>query len=128
MRIEIYKDAVHTVLREPDGLVYPFMDTVAKRIIRKAKVQVGVDTSALKNSIRYTIRGGTPVFVKITAHDYKAMMHHEGTKPHVIRASKGKTLKIGSGSRVTYIKQVNHPGTKPNRYLTDSMSAVISSL
>lgn len=123
-RVDIYKDKVRFVLRDPGGLVYPYIEKKTKQVTRLAKAQVGVATGALKNSIEYNMRSGAgPVSSRVTAHDRKAIMHHEGTKPHIIEG-KSKTLKFRGGPTVLYRKRVMHPGTKPNRFLTDSLQAV----
>jgi hypothetical protein len=63
-----------------------------------------------------------------------ALIHHEGTRPHVILPTRGKHLVFWSqnaggwsgvvGQRiggVVYARRVMHPGTRPNRYLTDNL-------
>lgn len=123
-RVVLYKDRIHFLLREPGGLVYPYIEKKAKQVVRLAKAQVGVDTGDLKRSIGYTIRGGAPVYAKITASDKKAMMHHEGTKPHIIRPKKAQALRFSSHGKIVVTKLVHHPGTKPNHFLTDPLKAV----
>jgi hypothetical protein len=66
----------------------------------------------------------TGVAVLVGSEDPIALLHHEGTVPHIIRARRKPFLvfywpKVG---RVVRFKQVNHPGTKPNRYLADSLA------
>lgn len=122
--VTIYKDRVHFVLREPGGLVYPYIEKKAKQVVRLAKAQVGVDTGQLKASIGYTIRGGSPVYAKITASNKVAMMHHEGTKPHIIKPRKGKALRFQSRGKMVVTKKVYHPGTKANHFLTDPLKSV----
>lgn len=122
--VVLYPDRIHVLLREPSGLVYPYIDKKARQVVKLAKAQVGVDTGALRASIGYTIRGGTPVYAKVTASNKKAMMHHQGTKPHIIKPKNGKALKMGSHGTILITKVVHHPGTKPNRFLTDPLRAV----
>lgn len=54
-----------------------------------------------------------------------ALIHHEGTRPHVIRPRNARVLTFwsdrGGQPRLVFAHQVNHPGTKPNRYLTDNL-------
>lgn len=122
--VTIYKDKVMFVLRSPGGLVYPYIDKKAKQIVRLAKIQVGVDTGDLRSSIGYTIRGGGPVYAKVTASDRKAMMHHQGTSPHIITPKKSKALKFSSRGKIVVTKKVYHPGTKANHFLIDPLRAV----
>jgi hypothetical protein len=50
-----------------------------------------------------------------------AYIHHEGTRPHIITPTKAKALRFTSGRRVIYTRMVKHPGTKPNRYLSNQL-------
>jgi hypothetical protein len=54
-----------------------------------------------------------------------ALMHHQGTRPHIIMPRRAQTLRFYSRGRIVYSKLVHHPGTKPNRYLTDNLRRVI---
>lgn len=51
-----------------------------------------------------------------------AMFVHEGTRPHIIRPRNAKVLRywLGSGA-VVFAMKVNHPGTRPNRFLVDNL-------
>jgi hypothetical protein len=53
------------------------------------------------------------------------LMHHQGTRPHIIVPRRAQTLRFYSRGRIVYSKLVHHPGTKPNRYLTDNLRRVI---
>jgi hypothetical protein len=57
-----------------------------------------------------------------------ALIHHEGTRPHIIVPVKAKALRFpgAAPSGFIFAKRVNHPGTKPNRYLTDNLHLVNS--
>jgi len=79
----------------------------------------------LRDSIvkRLVVGGPEGVKVLVGSEDPIALWHHEGTPPHVIRARRKPMLvfywpKVG---RVVRFKQVNHPGTQPNRYLSDAL-------
>lgn len=120
------KEAIKHLLRSPNGMVADHFHDLSKRTVRLAKRQVGVDTGALKASISYTLRAtGAPIVSSIGSKNDIAYLHHEGSVPHVIRPKQGQTLRFKSHGRIVYAKVVNHPGTKPNRYLTDSLAAVI---
>jgi hypothetical protein len=104
-----------------------------KLVERAAKAQVGVDTRALRKSIhmRHHI-GATGQYVKITAGGASAphaLMHHEGTRPHVIvpkDIQKKPVLRFTGKTGVSvHARIVKHPGTKPNRYLTDNLRLVL---
>jgi len=50
-----------------------------------------------------------------------------GSKPHVIRARRGKALRFVSGGRLVFRRAVNHPGTKPYRFLSRARDTAGSS-
>lgn len=99
-----------------------------KLVERAAKAQVGVDTRALRKSIhmRHHI-GATGQYVKITASTSYALAHHEGTKPHIIKPKAGTPVLRFTGKTgvSVHARIVKHPGTKPNRYLTDNLRLVL---
>lgn len=80
--------------------------------------------------------GGIPAVI-VGSEDPIALLHHEGTQAHVIRPRSVPTS--GKGSRrkaapllvfywpkvgqVVGFPSVNHPGTRPNRYLTGALPA-----
>ncbi|MCY0957747.1 hypothetical protein [Streptomyces sp. H27-H5] len=45
----------------------------------------------------------------------------EGTRPHVIRARRAKYLKFDVGGTTLFRKQVNHPGSQANDFLTKAL-------
>lgn len=52
-----------------------------------------------------------------------ALLHHEGTRPHEIVPRTARVLRFHwpKAGRVVYLRRVQHPGTRPNRYLTDNL-------
>lgn len=46
------------------------------------------------------------------------LFHHEGTGPHTIRPRQARALRFVMQGRVVFAASVNHPGTRPNPYLT----------
>lgn len=121
-----YNTPFNSLLKSDTDLVGRYLTGRGAHLTALAKVQVGVDTGALKSSIRYELKkkyGSLAVI--ITAHDKKAMMHHEGTRPHIIVPKKAKTLRFQQHGRIVYAQVVHHPGTKPNKFLTDNLPKVI---
>lgn len=123
------KDAIgmRYVLRGEGGLVHTDITKRTRRAHTFARAQVGKDTRALYRSISYRVsvgsRGG--VTGTVLADNKIALMHHNGTKPHIIRARRAETLRFKSRGKIVYAKVVRHPGTRPNRYLTDSLRKVV---
>lgn len=54
--------------------------------------------------------------------------HHNGTKPHMIRPVRAKMLRFPNRKQGGFIfaHSVYHPGTSPNRYLTDHLPEAVS--
>jgi hypothetical protein len=116
------------VFESKDGLVGDDLDARALRLVQAAKAQVGVRTGGLQRSIRryWTRERGKKLTVAVGSNRSIAALHHDGTKPHVIRARNSKALRYeGTGGEVIFAKSVNHPGTHPNRYLTDNLRLAV---
>lgn len=100
----------------------------ANRVIRAAQRQVGVHSGELKKSIglRWKLDSGVVMSVSIDAERPYAVIHHDGTKPHIIRPINGKALRfIGKDGQVVFAKSTSHPGTKANRYLLDNLPLAV---
>lgn len=91
-----------------------------------AKIQVGKKTGQLSTSIGCTLSADQQgVIATIGSDNPIALLHHEGTKPHIILPRIQKTLRFAHHGKIVYAKIVHHPGTNPNRYLTDNLQKVI---
>lgn len=135
INIRLYPGQISALLNGPQGPVYRRLIEDAERVKVEAQRLVGVHQpvpgerrsrrpGTLRDSIvkRPAMEGDTITFV-VGSDDPIALLHHEGTQPHVIAARRKPRLvffwpKVG---RVVSFKRVNHPGTKPNRYLTDAL-------
>jgi hypothetical protein len=114
--------AMDTLLNSPAGTVGRHMAAVGYKIMIAAKQQVGVDTGRLKNSIHMRhFRSGIGQMIEVGSPLKYALLHHEGTRPHLITPNRAQVLRFTAGSRVIYTHAVKHPGTRPNRYLTDNL-------
>lgn len=113
------------LLNSPEGDVGKYLAKKGRLIMAAAKAQVGVRTGALRSSIHMRhLRDSRGQYVKIGSNLDYALLHHQGTKPHVIRPDRAKVLRFVRGSRVIYTTSVMHPGTKANRYLSDNLKLV----
>lgn len=131
------------LLRGPNGPVVRELIEAGELVKREAQRRVGVyqppdaysaanrrrRPGTLRDSIvkRLVDRGGK-VVLQVGSEDGIALLHHEGTEPHVIAARRRPMLvfywpKVG---RVVAFKRVNHPGTSPNRFLTDALQVLHS--
>lgn len=123
VNVRLYNEVLYFELYHRYGMVARHLHKVANRIQQGAKRQVGVKTGALKNSIRiehFKAPGGAAV--RVGSKLNYAYLHHEGSKPHLITPKDpGGVLIFTKGARVITTRQVLHPGTKPNRYLSDQL-------
>jgi hypothetical protein len=112
-------------LNSPKGEVGEKLDKWAKLMLFQAKRQVGVRTGALRASIHMThermINGQE---FRIGSDLNYALVHHQGSRPHLITPDRAEMLRFTSRGRVVYSHQVMHPGTKANRYLSDQLAVV----
>jgi len=120
------RSAMRQMLRGSGGLVYNEIEKRTRRANTFAKAQVGKDTRELYRSINYRITAGSGnVLGVVSANNKIALMHHNGTRPHIIAARRAQTLRFKSRGKIVYAKVVRHPGTRPNKFLTDSLRKVV---
>ena len=114
------------MLNSPSGMVGKHIARRGRIVMMAAKRQVGVKTGMLRQSIhmRHGV-DGRGQYVKVGSNRDYALMHHEGTRPHVITPNTAKVLRFTAGTRVVYTRKVAHPGTRPNRYLKDNLYLAI---
>lgn len=125
--------ALATLLRGENGPVVRRMIEDGELVKDEAKRLVGVSEPVpgerrkrphgqLRDRIvKRVVTRGDEVVVQVGADDPIALLHHKGTEAHVIN---GKPLLVfywGKVGRVVAFPRVNHPGTKPNPYLTDAL-------
>jgi hypothetical protein len=117
--------AFDNYFNSPTGHVGRYLARRGLRVKNAAQRQVGVRTGALRSSIHMRhYRDTRGQFVEIGSKLPYAKMHHEGTKPHTI-TPRGRALRFFSKGFMVYTLLVNHPGTKPNRYLSDNLKLIL---
>jgi hypothetical protein len=89
----------------------------------RARARAGVESGRLRASIvKRVAEDSQGLVVYVGSHEPHARLHHEGTDPHVIEPrAVGGWLRFEVQGVVVYATAVNHPGTRPNRYLTESL-------
>ena len=123
--VVLYPGALDYYLNNPMGDVGLYLKKRGRLIVAAAKRQVGVDTGRLRQSINMVhMRDGRSQYLWIGSREAHALMHHEGTRPHVIVPREAPILRFTSGSRIVYTRHVEHPGTRPNKYLSDQLYLV----
>ena len=122
-KVKIYEPILYRELNLPGGVTWRYMEKLGGRIVRGARVQAGYRTGALKKSIHMSHAAGAGgQYLWIGSNLHYAYMHHEGTRPHIILPKEaGGALVFTRGARMIRTAVVHHPGTKPNRYLSDQL-------
>lgn len=124
-KVVIRKAELDFMLNNPSGEVGRYLARKGRIVQAAARAQVGVRTGALRASIHMRhLRDSRGQYVKIGSALNYALLHHEGSKPHLIVPNRATILKFATRGRVVYAHAVMHPGTKANRYLTDNLKLV----
>ena len=122
MKFIMYRPQLDALLKQPQGEVGRYLHARGRAIQAAARAQVGVRTGALRASIMVSQeRTALGQIVTVGSSLPYAAMHHEGTRPRVIQARPGGMLRFTKGARVVYTRQVMHPGTRPNKFLSDNL-------
>jgi hypothetical protein len=112
------------VFRHRNGLLGRDTERRARRVETAARRQAGVRTGVLRARIGSSWVTSRPdeLVMKVGSDVDHALMHHEGTRPHVIRVRSSKAMRyVNNRGEVVFARQVQHPGTHPNRYLADNL-------
>ena len=127
VKVVLRKAEYEFFFNEPSGKVGRHLAIRGGLIVRAAKAQVGVRTGALRASIHMRhSRDTRGQYIRIGSAMNYALLHHEGSKPHMIKPDRAQILRFTSRGKVMYAHAVMHPGTKPNRYLTDNLGLAVS--
>lgn len=118
--------AIANITKNPRGMVGDHLRKMGRKLTILAKRDVGVDTGQLRRSIYYRVflRGGN-LQLEVGSNDPIALMHHEGTRPHMIIPHSRRALRFRQGSTMVFAREVMHPGTKPNPYLSKHLARVV---
>ncbi|OPA75506.1 hypothetical protein BFG05_05995 [Campylobacter pinnipediorum subsp. pinnipediorum] len=105
-----------------------FVYRVGAGALRKAKFKAPIKTGDLKRDIQIYDDKLDSLLVSIgnSAGVKYAKFVHEGTKPHMIKVKKMKSLANKEKGQF-FGKQVRHPGTKANPYLKNAVSEFLKS-
>jgi hypothetical protein len=109
----------------PSGDVGRYLHRKGLLVTAAAQRQVGVKTGALRASIHMRhFRDTRGQYIRIGSSLPYARLHHEGTRPHIIRPNTQQVLRFVSRGQVVFAHSVNHPGTRPNKYLSDNLRLI----
>ena len=113
------KEQIHILRFSWNGMIGRDLNRRLRTLQFRARGSAGKDTGELtrrmeiqRRVIRQGLEGrvGSPVRY--------AAAHHQGARPHVILPKKGKYLRFAVGGTIVFATRVNHPGNRPNPYLT----------
>jgi len=125
--LKIRGSGLSSMLNSKGGPVGRHMAVIGGKMVMAAKAQVGVQTGALRGSIHFRLkRGVLGLQLHVGSPLPYAYLHHEGTRPHIIVPNKRQALRFSSASRIVYTRSVRHPGTLPNKYLSNNLYLVKS--
>lgn len=104
----------------------PGVTKLTRRVLNRAKVLAPVDTGRLRSSGRMDIRmTSVGPSGSVTFPVSYAKYVHEGTRAHIIRASRKKALRfVGRGGAVVIRRQVRHPGTRARPFLEQALQEI----
>jgi hypothetical protein len=118
----------NSTFQSKNGIVGKDLSRRATLVQLAAKAQVGVRTGMLKRDItkNWTNGVGGDLAIRVGSTRRYAEWHHEGTRPHVIRPKNAKVLRwTNKQGKSVFARVVHHPGTKPNRFLTDNLHLAV---
>lgn len=114
----VNRAAVAAFVADPRGPIAKDIGRRANRVLRGSRRMVGVDSGRLRQSLRTQVIPGPVPQIMIGSTVGYALLHHEGTRRHIIRPHLRQRLRFKVNGRIVYATQVVHPGTRPNPYLT----------
>jgi hypothetical protein len=124
-RLNIYDTKLRTELNTSSGDMWKWFERKLKPLmLSDARRMVGVRTGALRQNIRwYHLGNFTGQYFGLRADLPYALLHHEGSKPHQIFAKNpgGVLVFAGRNKTIVHTPSVNHPGTRPNPYLSRTL-------
>lgn len=114
--------ALQAFIHDPDGPIRRDLRRRGNNVQRRARQLVGVQTGALRASIKVTdLDSVASPSVSVGSDLPYALLHHNGSRPHVITPNSERLLRFKVAGKVVYARVVKHPGTKPNPYLLKAL-------
>lgn len=137
-QVHLNGQAIQRILESPDGPVARHLMVIGDEVKQEARTRVGVSSPAARETraggsqhlrdtiVKRLVHGSGGLAIHVGSEEDHAHLHHEGTRPHTIEPVRARALRFtGPGGTVIFAVRVQHPGTRPNRYLTDAANAVL---
>lgn len=120
--VTIDEDGMQSMIAK-GGILYRHVDRVGSTVSTVAKLNVGVRTGRLRQSINHKmIVRKTQVTARIQARPKYARIHHEGRGP--VRAKNKKALKFRPVPRGKFVYRTRVGPAKGNPFLTSAVKTV----
>ena len=155
--LKLFPAAIEHLMDDPFGPLGNHMKRIGDRTRTVAQSLAGRRSGALRNSIRSVLTlGPQGIEARIGSALPYAAVHHQGSRPHIIRARRAASLhffwervggletfvpRVGTRGGRTFLTRrggslalvigkgfVSHPGTPPNRYLLDAATLAVREL
>lgn len=137
--VSLFKNEINRFLTDRNGPVGHLLLNIGVAVRDNAKVRVGVSEPNpgeedsgrhLQDAIQARLEEGPVCQVGTFEPGVGyALYHHDGTAPHPIDPIPPNTVLVfywKQVGQVVYLRHVDHPGTAPNRYLTDALADEVS--
>jgi hypothetical protein len=126
--VTINKGVINFVYKNPRGPAGQHLNRMAERVVIAAKIQVPKRTGQMAAQIGVERRVETPggQSLQIVSANKNSAYVHEGTAPHLIKSRKANGfIKFNSKGVTVFTRLVRHPGSKPNRFITDNVKLIM---
>lgn len=110
----------------PDGVVGSDLRRRGRTLAFLARGSAGKRTGQLAQSISVQYFTVPYAQVRVGSNVKHAFMHHEGTRPHIIKPEDRETMRFKVRGRVVYAEKVVHPGTKGTKFLSRHLRKVVN--
>lgn len=104
--------------QDADAAAREIVRRVTRRVLNRSAILCPVDTGRLRASGRMDFKNEPQGPIGIVTYPVKyAAFVHDGTRPHIIKARRGRALKFEMGGRTVIVKSVRHPGFRGKPFL-----------
>ncbi|WP_086559977.1 hypothetical protein [Streptomyces africanus] len=114
-RIEIRAGGVNELLLAPDSPVMKELVRKARRVQRNARRMA---PGKMGRRVKAVVVGR---HVRVESNHPATMYVIKGTRPHQIRPRTRQVLKFTTKRGTVFARVVNHPGNKPNDFMTKAL-------
>lgn len=112
--------------RSPTGEVGRDLIKRGEKLKQLARGSIKSKSGRLARSLTMNYyRGTLNPYVEVGSDLEYSYFVHEGTKPHQIRPKTHRKLRFNVGGKIVYVDKVDHPGTRPTKFLSRHLGSVV---